>query len=81
MKRVIVVAGARPNFMKIAPLMREFNKYKNHFETLLLHTGQHYDFKMSDIFFQNLNIPKPDIYLGHWFSFTFCPDCQDNDCF
>lgn len=64
MKRVIIVAGARPNFMKIAPLMHEFKKHNSQFETILVHTGQHYDFEMSEVFFQNLNIPEPDIYLN-----------------
>ncbi len=50
--------------MEIAPLMREFKKYKRRFEVLLVHTGQHYDFEMSEVFFQNLKIPKPDIYLN-----------------
>jgi len=63
-KRIIIVGGARPNFMKIAPLIREFEKYNNHFEKILVHTGQHYDFEMSEVFFQNLKIPKPDIYLN-----------------
>jgi UDP-N-acetylglucosamine 2-epimerase (non-hydrolysing) len=63
-KRVLIVAGARPNFVKIAPIMREFKKHKRHFEVFLVHTGQHYDFGMSDVFFQNLRIPSPDIYLG-----------------
>ncbi len=64
MRRIIIVAGARPNFIKIAPLISEFKRYRNHFETLLVHTGQHYDFEMSQIFFQNLNIPKPDVFLN-----------------
>ncbi len=64
MKKIIIVAGARPNFVKIAPLMNEFKKHKDFFSVLLIHTGQHYDFKMSEIFFKNLNIPKPDIYLN-----------------
>jgi len=63
-KRILVVAGARPNFVKIAPLIREFKKHRRYFEVLLVHTGQHYDFEMSDVFFQNLRIPKPDIYLN-----------------
>ncbi len=60
--KVINVAGARPNFMKIAPLMDE---YKNHpdIQALLIHTGQHYDEKMSKLFFDDLGIPKPDINL------------------
>jgi UDP-N-acetylglucosamine 2-epimerase (non-hydrolysing) len=61
--KVINVVGARPNFMKIAPIIRELKKYSE-FEPVLLHTGQHYDVGMSNIFFQELNIPEPDIYLG-----------------
>jgi len=60
--KIILVAGARPNFMKIAPLM---NAMKNHptLEAILVHTGQHYDEKMSHSFFDQLNIPKPHINL------------------
>ena len=60
--KIILVAGARPNFMKIAPLMKELQKHDK-FETLLVHTGQHYDEKMSDLFFRQLNIPEPDVNL------------------
>lgn len=63
-KKILVVAGARPNFMKIAPLVNELRKYNKFFHTRILHTGQHYDFDMSDVFFRELNIPKPDIYLN-----------------
>jgi UDP-N-acetylglucosamine 2-epimerase (non-hydrolysing) len=63
MHKVIFVAGARPNFMKIAPLLREFKKYKD-FKCVLVHTGQHYDYEMSESFFQDLQIPKPDYFLG-----------------
>lgn len=62
MIKIICVCGARPNFMKIAPIMRAFND-SGDFETLLVHTGQHYDKKMSHLFFDELNIPKPDINL------------------
>jgi len=62
MIKIICVCGARPNFMKIAPLMRVFHG-NNHFETLLVHTGQHYDENMSKLFFDQLGIPKPDINL------------------
>ena len=61
--RLVVVAGARPNFMKIAPLMRELRS-RSGFETCLVHTGQHYDQKMSDSFFRDLGIPEPDVNLG-----------------
>lgn len=61
--RLVVVAGARPNFMKIAPLMRELAA-RGRFETCLVHTGQHYDQAMSDSFFRDLGIPEPDLNLG-----------------
>lgn len=63
MKKIIVVAGARPNFMKIAPLLREFKKFKDQFQVMLVHTGQHYDFEMSESFFQDLEIPVPCVHL------------------
>jgi len=63
LKRIIVVAGARPNFMKIARLVERLKKDRN-FECLLVHTGQHYDFVMSEVFFQELRIPKPDVFLN-----------------
>lgn len=63
MIKIICVCGARPNFMKIAPIMRAF-KANGNFQTLLVHTGQHYDENMSKLFFDELNIPKPDINLG-----------------
>jgi UDP-N-acetylglucosamine 2-epimerase (non-hydrolysing) len=62
MKKLILVAGARPNFMKIAPLMHALMGNRN-IQTILIHTGQHYDVKMSGQFFEELNIPSPDINL------------------
>lgn len=62
--KVILVAGARPNFMKIAPLLKELKKYPHKFNPLIVHTGQHYDYEMSKVFFKELIIPEPDIYLG-----------------
>ena len=62
MIKIICICGARPNFMKIAPIMRAFNE-SGRFDTLLVHTGQHYDEKMSNLFFRELNIPEPDINL------------------
>lgn len=62
MKKLILVAGARPNFMKIAPLMHELKGNLN-IKPVLVHTGQHYDVKMSGQFFEELNIPAPDINL------------------
>ena len=61
--KIIVVAGARPNFMKIAPIIEAFRPYKS-IAPMLVHTGQHYDEKMSDLFFHELGIPEPDINLG-----------------
>ena len=60
--KVLLVVGARPNFMKAAPLLRAFEAQGN-FETLLVHTGQHYDENMSNLFFDELGIPRPDINL------------------
>ena len=62
-KKIISVAGARPNFMKIAPLMDAFRGTPN-LESMLVHTGQHYDSRMSDLVFRQLGIPEPDINLG-----------------
>ena len=62
--KVIHIVGARPNFMKIAPLMEEMSKYPQDFDQLLLHTGQHYDEGMSKSFFDDLRLTKPDVYLG-----------------
>lgn len=61
--RLVAVAGARPNFMKIAPLLRELEA-RGRFDVFLVHTGQHYDAVMSDGFFSDLGIPAPDQNLG-----------------
>ena len=58
--KIISVAGARPNFMKIAPLMEAFGN-RSEIDPMLVHTGQHYDEKMSDLVFLQLGIPEPDI--------------------
>ena len=63
MKKVISVVGARPNFVKIAPILSELKRYKN-INSILVHTDQHYDFEMSQSFFQDLKIPKPNYNLG-----------------
>ncbi|RMF61026.1 MAG: UDP-N-acetylglucosamine 2-epimerase (non-hydrolyzing) [Calditrichaeota bacterium] len=64
MKRILNVVGARPNFMKIAPIHRQMKQFPDSFEPILVHTGQHYDEAMSKIFFEQLQLPEPDIYLG-----------------
>jgi UDP-N-acetylglucosamine 2-epimerase (non-hydrolysing) len=61
--KILAVAGARPNFMKIAPLMRELGR-RERFGVYLVHTGQHYDAAMSESFFRDLGIPEPDANLG-----------------
>ncbi|GAB1405521.1 MAG: UDP-N-acetylglucosamine 2-epimerase (non-hydrolyzing) [Lentimicrobiaceae bacterium] len=64
---ITLIAGARPNFMKVAPIIHAIQKAKNEGKDIyyrLVHTGQHYDQKMSDTFFKELNIPEPDANLG-----------------
>lgn len=60
--KILAVVGARPNFMKIAPLMWEFGR-RPWIKATLVHTGQHYDTKMSQLFFDELKIPSPDVNL------------------
>ncbi len=62
--KIINVVGARPNFVKIAPLLREQKKHREAIEPILLHTGQHYDYIMSQKIFGDLELPKPDVYLN-----------------
>lgn len=65
--RITLIAGARPNFMKIAPIIHSIKKTQaegHEISYRLVHTGQHYDHKMSATFFDELNIPKPDLNLG-----------------
>ena len=62
MKKIIIVAGARPNFVKIAPIIHEIKKQKKKgsgIDYTFVHTGQHYDNNMSGSFFKELNIPTP----------------------
>lgn len=61
-KEIYLIAGARPNFVKIAPLIYQLTAEKIEFR--LIHTGQHYDYNMSKVFFDDLGIPEPDIYLN-----------------
>jgi UDP-N-acetylglucosamine 2-epimerase (non-hydrolysing) len=62
--RLLLIVGARPNFMKIAPIMRALEPHAAAIETRLVHTGQHYDAAMSDVFFNQLGIPRPGVDLG-----------------
>src|SRR5262245_29088273 len=63
---ILNVAGARPNFMKIAPVMEAMRapERTGTLRARLVHTGQHYDSGMSEVFFAELNIPRPDIHLN-----------------
>lgn len=61
--RVACVVGARPNFMKMAPILRAFEKHSPALDTLLVHTGQHYDVDMNDRLFKDLRLPAPDVNL------------------
>lgn len=61
--KIMHIAGARPNFMKVDPVMRALQQYPDQFDQLLVHTGQHYDENLSRIFFDELGLPRPDINL------------------
>ena len=69
--KLLIVVGARPNFMKAAPILKavcEFNAIRGEWTEsivpILVHTGQHYDWQMSDAFFADLQLPPPDVFLG-----------------
>lgn len=64
MLKVINIVGARPNFMKVAPIVDAMRRRCHEFWPLVVHTGQHYDERMSDAFFRDLGLPQPDIHLG-----------------
>jgi len=63
MQRIIHVVGARPKFMKIAPIVRAMEQYPEEFEQVLVHTGQHSDYNMSKVFFDELDLPRPHVNL------------------
>src|SRR3954470_9353109 len=62
-RKVLSVVGTRPNLMKTAPIVAALERRADEFDHVLVHTGQHYDFAMSEIFFQELGIPEPDHFL------------------
>jgi len=59
--KIASIIGARPNFIKCVPLSKELRK---EFDEIIIHTGQHYDYEMNKIFFDELQIPEPDYHLG-----------------
>lgn len=63
MKKIVTVVGARPQFIKLAVVSRALRRQPE-FQEVLVHTGQHYDHNMSDVFFEEMDIPKPDYNLG-----------------
>lgn len=63
MKRMYLIAGARPNFMKIAPIVRALQAHGG-LAFKIIHTGQHYDHDMNDVFFEELGIPEPDVFMA-----------------
>lgn len=63
-KKIALIVGARPNFMKAAPLIEQLSNHLDKFEQILIHTGQHYDDFLSKFFFDDLKMPDSDIYLG-----------------
>lgn len=64
MQKILIIVGARPNFMKAAPICAEMRRRPDDFDVKVVHTGQHYDAAMSDSFFKDLDLPDPDFHLG-----------------
>lgn len=64
MKKILLIAGTRPNFIKLAPLYHRIKSEANNIQPFICHTGQHFDFNMSDVFWQNLELPVPDYQLN-----------------
>jgi UDP-N-acetylglucosamine 2-epimerase (non-hydrolysing) len=63
-RKIDLIAAARPNFMKVAPIWRALQAHPDRFDVRLIHTGQHYDPNMSDVFFTDLGLPEPAVHLG-----------------
>ena len=63
MKKIISVVGTRPNFIKMQSVVKEVIK-KNNFSSFFVHAGQHYDYEMSKIFFEDLDLPEPDFFFN-----------------
>lgn len=62
--RIVSVVGTRPNFMKTAPVIAELSRRRDRFESVLVHTGQHYDDRMSQVFLEQLELGQPDYVLA-----------------
>ncbi len=77
MKNIVSIVGARPNFIKLAPIHNLMNdsKYVNKFNHIIIHTGQHYDYKLSEIFFSEFNLPTPDYNLDVGFGNPLYSNC------
>ena len=63
-RKILLVVSTRPNFMKVAPILARLRRRTEEFDTCLVHTGQHYDALLSDVFFEDLDLPAPDHHLG-----------------
>jgi UDP-N-acetylglucosamine 2-epimerase (non-hydrolysing) len=66
MKKIISIVGARPNFMKVAPIHKAFQEYQDKVQHLICHTGQHFDEKMSEVFFRQLELTQTSLLFGYW---------------
>ena len=78
-RKIDIIAGARPNFMKAAPLYDAFVAAGG-FEPRIIHTGQHYDAAMSKVFFEDLQMPRPGCLSGGWVWDTWSPNGQNHTC-
>jgi UDP-N-acetylglucosamine 2-epimerase (non-hydrolysing) len=76
----INIVGARPNFMKMDPIIEAMNQHPEDIQHILVHTGQHYDEKMSKSFFVDLGMPKPDTNSWSWFRQSCRADGKDHGC-
>ena len=79
--KILSVVGARPNFMKVAPIAMELQKSPDRFASVIVHTGQHYDEKLSKIFFDDLRMPPPDVNLNVGSSIYYNTEAPDGSSF